>query len=175
MRQGDVEAFATLMARYLDDVTRFAFYMTHSRDLADDVAQQVFINLWEHRAGLDPARPVKPYLLRSVRNRAFNERKADAVRNRYRNEVYDDLEREGLHSSIPSPEDAIVTAETLRMILRQLPERRRLAIRLRVIDGMSHQEIAEVLQLSPAAARQLISRAMTEIRKVFKKRHILGE
>lgn len=166
-RDGDRAAFTALMTRYLDDVTRVAFYMTHSRDAADDIAQRVWIWLWDHRAELDPDRPLKPYLLRAVRNRALDERKADAVRERYRDDVQAGALAGSVRAVVPSPEGAILTVATVVAAIDQLAESRRLALRLRLLDGMEHAEIAEILGISSAAARQLVHRGLADLQKML--------
>jgi RNA polymerase sigma-70 factor (ECF subfamily) len=170
-RQGNSAAFTVLVTRYLDDVTRFAFYITGSRDIADDVAQSVFISLWNHRATLDPSRPLKPYLFRAVRNRALNERKATTVRERYRAGVQAEIASGSVSAAAPSPEDAIVSLATINAVIDRFPEPRRLALRLRLIDELTHVEIAEVLGLSHAAARQLVHRAITDLKKILDVSH----
>lgn len=167
VRIGDQEAFATLVATHIKGVTRFAYAIVGSLDAADDVAQSVFIYLWEHRASLDPTRPLMPYLFRIVRNRAFNEWNANAVRERYRDRVQADAAAGTLPASVMGFEGAVLNAATLEAILRQLPERRRLAIRLRFNDQLTHAEIGEVLEISAEAAEKLVFRALKELREIL--------
>jgi RNA polymerase sigma factor (sigma-70 family) len=84
MHDGDEQAFTELVTRYLDHATRFAYYLVRSQDAAEDIVQGVFVSIWEHRHMIDPNRPFKSYLFRSVRNRVYDERKASIIRDRYR-------------------------------------------------------------------------------------------
>ena len=78
LRARDAQAFATLFEVYFEALTRFAYYMLGSRDMAKDVVQDVFVRIWERpEAKLDPRRPVKQYLYTSVRNRVLDERKRE--------------------------------------------------------------------------------------------------
>src|SRR5690606_6252090 len=81
---GDEHAFTKLVTRYLDSVTKFAFYILAHHDAAEEVAQDVFVALWERRETLREIKSLKSYLFRAVRNRALDEQKSARVRDRYR-------------------------------------------------------------------------------------------
>lgn len=167
LREGDTEAFRALSKHYLNMLTRFAYYMSRSRDLADDIVQHVLIGVWENRVSLEPDRSLKSYLFRSIRNRALDERKAAMVRDRYKDGAYQDAVAGVIHAYTPSPESGILTTITVQNAIDQLSERRQLAVRLRLEEGMSHAEIAEVLQLTPENAKRLVARSITELRKIL--------
>lgn len=167
VRQGDTEAFRVLVERYMDSVTRFAFYIVHSHDSADDIAQNVFVGMWKHRENLDPTRPLKSYLFRAARNSALNEKKYNAVRNAYMEQVQAEQASGSTISFEPSPEGFILSTSAVQQALEQLSDRRRLALRLRLEDEMTHAEIAEVLDLSYEAAKRLVGRALAELQKIL--------
>ncbi len=169
VRGGDVDAYGKLIDIYIDGVTRFAYYIVGSLDTADDVAQSVFIWLWEHRENIDPHRSIRSYLLGATRNRALNERKSDVVRERYRSRIQADAEAGHISSEVPSSEDAFLSADAVQFALTQLSERRQLAIRLRIRDEMNYNEIAEVLRTTPDTARKLVTRALEDLRKILSK------
>lgn len=167
VRVGDPQAFATLVEQYLEQVTRVAYYIVGSRDAADDVAQIVFVQIWEQRAVLDPARPIKPYLLRAVRNRALDERKADAVRSRHRLQAIAEATAGTVAAVVPSPEGAVLSAATVQAAVARLSERRQLALRLRLEEQLTHAEIGHILDIAPAAAERLVARALQEVREIL--------
>lgn len=161
--QGDARAFAAIMERYMARLILFAHRMVGTRDLAEDIVQNVFIQVWERRTTIDPARPIKSYLFRAVQNRALNERKAARVRDQYRQWVQEAAEAGIISGIIPSPEGDILTATAVWSAMAQLPERRRLALQLR-LEELTHAEIGEVLGLSPLAAQSLVARAIASLR-----------
>lgn len=163
LQRGDAKALATIMLQYTDRLTRLAFYTTGSRDVADDIVQRVFVELWERRATLHLER-LRPYLFRAVRNRAINECDATAVRTRYRATAH--VEAAAIE---PSPEDRILTETVVHSAVNQLSERRRFAIRLRFDEQMTHAEIGEVMEISPLAAQLLVTRALVDLRGILKK------
>jgi RNA polymerase sigma factor (sigma-70 family) len=167
VRDGDTAAFRVLVEKYLDAVTRFAFYIMRSHDAADDIAQAVFVSMWEHRESLDPRRSIRSWLFRAARNRALNERKAAEVRDRYRSDVQADVSAGSLAGFEPSPEEFILDTATVQNALAQLSERRRLTLRLRLEDELTHAEIADVLDVSYEAAKRLVARALADLQKIL--------
>lgn len=72
LRVNDDMALHTLMVQYTADVARIAYHYLKQEDLAYDVAQDVFIAVWERRQLLDDRTPIVHYLRRAARNRALN-------------------------------------------------------------------------------------------------------
>lgn len=167
VRDGDTQAFAKLVQQHMNRVTRLAYHLVGSHDVAEDVAQTVFVQLWDHRDRLDPDRPLRPYLLRAVHNRALDERKAEGVRARYRVQVQGEALAGSIGAAVPSPESGVLTTTTVQAALRRLSERRRLALRLWFEESLTHEEIAAVLGVSLQATDRLIRRALAEIREIL--------
>ncbi len=163
--EGDVRAFTSLVTKYLFPVTRFAYNMVRSEDAAEDIAQNVFIQLWERRAGLGEIRSIKAYLFRIVKNIALNERKAFSVRKRHQAQVYADPRQGIVPGQWDREESLLLTTTTVQEAIHELPERRQLVLRLRLEDELSHAEIGEILGISPQAAQVLAGRALAELRK----------
>ncbi len=167
LRAGDQGALATLMHQYANPLARFAFYTVGSIDVAEDIVQRVFIQLWQRRESLAPDSYLKAYLFRLVRNSALNERSAMTVRERYRMGESPDGEVLSDPTIIPNPEDDILTDLAVQHALEQLPERRRQALRLRLNEAMTHAEIADVLGVSLVSAQHLVARAVSDLRKIL--------
>jgi RNA polymerase sigma-70 factor (ECF subfamily) len=167
LRAGDAQALASLMAQYANSLARFAFYIVDSVDVAEDIVQRVFIQLWTHRDTLAPDSHLRAYLFRLTRNQALNERSASAVRARYRMGEGGQAAEWDDATTLESPEDNILTDLMVQDALEQLPERRRQAVRLRLKEAMTHAEIAEVLGVSIVAAQHLVARAISDLRKIL--------
>jgi len=167
VRDGDADAFRAVVEQHIDRVTRLAVYLIGAPDVAEDVTQYVFVQVWEHRRTLDPDRPLRPYLLRAVHNRAANERKADAVRARYRQTVHAEALAGAIRTTVPSPEGSVLTSALVQQALDRLQERRQLALRLWFEQELTPPEIAEVLGISPQAADRLMRRALADLRDIL--------
>lgn len=166
LQAGDPAAFAAIVARYTERLSRFAFYIVGSRDAADDVVQQVWVQLWERRTTLEPDQ-LTPYLFRAVRNRALNEQSAAAVRERFRANVQAEAATGTIAAAVPSPENEVLTTAVVQAAVEQLSERRRFAIRLRLEEELTHGEIADILGVSAVAAQRLVARAIADLREIL--------
>jgi RNA polymerase sigma-70 factor (ECF subfamily) len=145
-----------------------------SHDAAQDVAQDVFVQVWEQRKGLDPQRAIKAYLFTLAKHRALNDRKYEQVRERYQARVLDEASRDLDVGRVPSREEEILTVATVQAALRELPERRRMAVRLRIEEQLSHAEIAQVLEMSAPAAERLVQRGLEELRRILRSWDVSG-
>jgi RNA polymerase sigma-70 factor (ECF subfamily) len=132
---------------------------------ARDVVQVAFIRLWEHRHELDPDRSIRAWLFRTVRNEALT-RLRDA-RNQARSlETWHDAP-----CWRPQTPDAVLEEDELGRAMQQwmdeLPERQREAIRLSRFEGLSHEEIADVMDIAPRTVNNHIVRGLQTLRARF--------
>jgi RNA polymerase sigma factor (sigma-70 family) len=157
-RSGREDAFETLHERH-----RRRLHATAARALRghggdpEGVVQEAFLRA--HRTLREDRRPIelKPWLHRVVRNLCIDELR----RNRVPTTELTDGDRAG------AGEDVYATLsrrhELRRLIedLADLPEQQRAALLMRELDGFSHDQVADALEISPAASRQLVKRART--------------
>jgi RNA polymerase sigma-70 factor, ECF subfamily len=155
-RSGNVTDFSELYRKHAGDVHRFALFLSGDPALADDILSETFIRLWHARSRVDLA-TVKGYLLAIARNLFLAER-----RHARRMTTLDERARDTqagpdrrAHSHIEL--QAVLTA------LQTLPEIDRAAVLLRAEEGMSYEEVAATLGLSPAAARVKVHRARLKL------------
>src|SRR5437016_4789107 len=71
-KRGDDQAFTELFTRYEKPLYRFAYSITLSHDVADDMLQECFIRLYRHLDRIDPDRPLLHLLLCIIRNRSYS-------------------------------------------------------------------------------------------------------
>lgn len=167
LRNDNAQALGIIIDRYIEDATRFAFHIVKSIDSADDIVQSVFIWLWNNRRSLTDNIQLKPYLFRAVKNQSLNYLKAESVRTKYRNDTIADASLSLQSSTTPSHENSVLNTELVYSALSRLPLRRQLALRLRIINQMTHVEIAQVLEISQDAATKLVNRSLDELKKLL--------
>jgi RNA polymerase sigma factor (sigma-70 family) len=124
---------------------------------AEGVVQEAFLRA--HRSLRDDRRPVelKPWLHRVVRNLCIDELR----RNRIATTELSDGDRAGAGEDIYSTLSRRHELRRLIEDLSDLPEQQRAALLMRELDGLSHEEVADALEVTPAASRQLVKRART--------------
>jgi len=166
-QSGDRGAYGELVRRYQQQVYRWAYQIVRSHDIADDVAQDVFLRTYQAIDRLDPERPLGAWLCRSTINRALNITRKSQYRARRVEE-----ERPGVASSQPPanrPDELLHQREVLARVeqaIRELPAFYRAVLILRVNEQMSYEEIADTLGVSMGTVMSRLARARKRLRKV---------
>jgi len=151
--------FGQLYERYAQDVLRFAFYLTGNRAEAEDITSETFVRAWIESDAIR-VNTVKAYLFMIARNLHVDWRRRENRRGM--------LDGEPAHPA-PNPETESGDLSELRAVvgaLQQLPEMDRSALVLRAQHDMAYEAIAEVLRISPGAARVKVHRARIRLAEV---------
>ncbi|MDP9292029.1 MAG: sigma-70 family RNA polymerase sigma factor [Verrucomicrobiota bacterium] len=168
--QGDTTAFEQLIEAHQTRVVGTVAKMLGDDRDAEDLAQQVFVRIWNSAPRYRPTAKFTTWLFTIMRNLVFNElrrrKRHDAVRST------DEESAREIATDAPSPDGAFLTVELERAIqaaLSALPEAQRMAIVLRRYEECSYEEIAEILGLSLAAVKSLLFRARADLREQLRK------
>ena len=176
IRAGDEAACETLYRAYRAPLWRFAYGFVRSREIAEELVQEVFLALWRNRADAGVDGGVRAWLYAAIRNQALNhlrhERLVTRLGDRTGERATTEAETSGVASTIamgaPAP-DAHSTVEATELddavmrAIAALPERRRLAMTLRWKHDLPPAEIARVLDTTPEAVRVLLTRARRDL------------
>jgi len=161
--RGDEEAFECIFRRLSAPVFRFVCGMVEDEALAHDLTQDTFATLWSVRERMEEVDSLRAYVFQMARNRVYNQQREEQVRRDNR----DDLRRSSPHASPPAPDttlDADMLRSRLETWIEELPDRQREALTLRRRSDLSHEEIAEVMDISPNTVNNHIVRAMKHLR-----------
>jgi RNA polymerase sigma-70 factor (ECF subfamily) len=160
---GDEEAFEDLFRRLSEPVFRFVCGMVQDEALAHDITQDTFAKLWSIRDRMDAVDSLRAYLFRMARNRVYNHQRDQQVRRDNEEHL-----RDAHPNASPPPPDQALDADMLRSLLEQwigeLPDRQREALALRRQNNLSHDEIANIMDVSPNTVNNHIVRAMRRLR-----------
>jgi RNA polymerase sigma-70 factor, ECF subfamily len=144
--RGNADAFEVIYDRHADAAFSLAIRMCRQRSLAEDVVQEAFLSLWRSGARYDRNRgSVRTWTLGIVHNRAIDALRRKSVRDRG---IVDD---EGIEERIPARERTELEfarrdeAREIRDALLQLPAEQSRVIELAYFGGMTHHEIATML------------------------------
>ena len=166
VRAGDTSALGELFVRDGPAVFRYAFRRTADRAEAEDVLSIVFLELWRTRERMiAPNGRALPWLLGIARNVLARER-ADRQRHAH---VLQELRNHSTGIDDEDPADRIEAEESMRRVLAALAvlgRREREVIELCVWAGLSSQEAAVALGISPVAVRLRLSRARRRLAKL---------
>jgi RNA polymerase sigma-70 factor, ECF subfamily len=156
-QNGDVDAFEELVRRYQTSIYRVALRMLGSRADAQDVVQETFVRAWRALPRFRHDSAISTWLYRIVTRRAL-----DKIASRRSTATLDEVEVE----AGPDPAQAAEDQERLRALRRaiaKLPPDQRAALVLREFEGLSYQEVAQVLGASVPAIKTRIHRARLTI------------
>ena len=155
--------FSELYRTHAGDVHRFVLFLSGDPALADDILSETFIRLWYARDRVDLT-TVKGYLLAIARNLFLADR-----RHARRITALDERARD----TRPDPErraHANLELQAVLAALQTLPEVDRAAVLLRAEEGMSYDEVAATLAISPVAARVKVHRARLKLAEAMRSR-----
>ena len=164
LREGTPEALRPLYERYRDKVYNTAYRITGDASLAEDVAHDVFLLVYERLGQFRRKSRFSSWLYRVAVNRA-----TDAVRRRQRERwlfagrVGEDAEEGELAATVErTPERAVESAELADAVTRALGGlslKLRTVVVLRYFEGLHYEEIAEVIGRSVGTVKSRLSRA----------------
>ncbi len=163
VRNGEEAAFRELYRRYKHRIFAYCLRIVRDRHLAEDVFQQTFLSVFEHRDQYTGGN-LAGWIYTIARNWAF---KAKQRQNRIHTHEIHDMEAEidNLpYNPYPSPETQADYAILLDHIA-QLPEEYREALELRYIDELPYKDIADILGISESLAKVRVFRAKKLLQK----------
>jgi RNA polymerase sigma-70 factor (ECF subfamily) len=163
---GDSDAYRTLVERYSHAVFRLAWRITGSEADADDVVQDAFLKAYRHLASFDQRASFSTWLYRIAANTAL-----DLLKERKRRAAGLDGETTPeARATAPDPERLARSGqvrEALHRALNVLTPQERTAFTMRHYEDCPVSEIADVLEVAPAAARHSIFRAVQKLRRAL--------
>lgn len=171
LQRGDDSAFDRLFEKHAAAVVRFARQFVRSQSRAEELAQDVFLQVYRTRSSYRPTARFTTWLFRIAANACLSEARRPEQRLRvWARSPLDDPgsgEQPLLDRSGPSAEDALLsreTVDTIRAALAALPPQQRASLLLARVEGMSYEEVAQSLSCSVAAVKSLIHRATVTLR-----------
>ncbi len=168
--QGDADAFARLYDRYIDSIYRFIFFRVGEDRTAEDLTSQVFLRAWE-KLGKYELRglPFGAWLFRIARNLIVDHYRAQRTqRGTLPLETHYVLEIESAYN-VTEEIEAKIEVERLLALLDQLTEEQRQALTLKFIEGLSTEEIAQVMSKRAGAIRAVQMRGLQALAMLIEK------
>jgi RNA polymerase sigma-70 factor, ECF subfamily len=165
-KHGEAAAFNDIVLKYQDRIFNLCLYMLRDTHDAQDAAQDCFIKACRALQDFSPDASLYTWLYRIAMNTCLDSRRK---RSRVRTDNHSTLE--DMPSPQPSPEKLYESKEisvAVRGALQQMPEKLRTTIVLREIEGLSYEEIAEILDISSGTVKSRISRAREELRRLLR-------
>jgi RNA polymerase sigma factor (sigma-70 family) len=180
LQQGDEAAFRTLVARFQGKVYHTAFSLLRSAEEAEDVAQEVFVEVYQSISRFRGEASLSTWLYRLATSRALQHRRRMRARKRFAfftnllgfaNQV---LYEPPNHAHPQALLEGTQQLHVLQQRISRLPAQQQVAFTLRYEQDLSYEEIAAVLGTTVAAVESLLYRARHTLRQYFQptSRHV---
>ena len=166
-QSGEEEVFRILVERYSQRVRNLIYSIFNEASLVDDIAQEVFIRVYEALPRFRFESSFYTWLYRITVNKSRDELRKRRTRKFFSLHSMLDASSDELQSKIRVfPEDGSAK-ELVNKGLQQLPEKFRIPIILKDIDGLSYEEMAEIMQCEVGTVKSRLSRARSMLRNIL--------
>jgi RNA polymerase sigma-70 factor (ECF subfamily) len=159
----DPEAFGVLYDGHADRMYRYFLRRLRQPGLAEDLAAQVFLQAWRAIEDFRPGPPFQVWLYRIAHNVLVDHLR----RSRPCGEIPEDLAAPSYSADPAIMAERLITIERFWEALEDMPPDQQRVVSLRVIEGLSHEEVAAELGKSVAATRVLQHRALARLRSLL--------
>jgi RNA polymerase sigma factor (sigma-70 family) len=163
--RGDERALAAAYDHAAGAVLGAALRVTRSRQAAEDITQQVFLDLWRRPDRFDPGRgALRSWLATIAHRRAIDHvRREEARRAREEREQREGRARTVAVPSVEDVAEGILVAERVRLALATLPESRRAPIELAYFGGLTYQQVARRLGVPEGTTKTRIRAGLRDL------------
>jgi len=172
-RLGDQHAFGELVLRYERRLMRVILRFVRDPDLAEDLAQETFLRVYERMEQYDASRRFGPWLFRIGVNLTL-----DHLRKRKRRiwgRLFSDAPQDKWPDpAVADPRTTIDLHQEVWLVIEQLAEKYRIVLILRDLEGFSTSEIAAILNRREATIRWRLAEARNRFQELWEKRQRTG-
>jgi RNA polymerase sigma-70 factor (ECF subfamily) len=171
LRLGNEDAFEFIFRKYNARIYNFALATLYNKSLAEDVTQNVFLSLWEHKRDIIPERNFSSYLFTIAKNLIYRETEKMLLTFKYENYLKNHFNEDDYSSE--EKIDAGSLEELIIQLIEKLPETRKKIFLLHFNENLKNKEIAAELSISEENVETQLKRSLDYIRKQIKN-HIAG-
>jgi len=163
LRRGDQQAFDVIFRSHYAALVAVAEMVVRDRAVAEELVQDVLLELWRRHESLDIDQTLKGYLIGAVRNRALNHVRHEAVQKKHAPYITNEMV-----SSPPAADDDLVAGEldaAIRAAIAGLPPRCREVFELSRLRGLKQAEVADALGISVKTVEAQMGKALRIMRE----------
>lgn len=162
-RSGDAQAFAVLYDRYFERVYRYVWYRVRDEQETEDITSEVFFRTLRAMPRYEPRQPFLAWVYRIARNAVIDRARAQRPRLSFE----DALAHPGVDRVVDPDAEILATDRRARLrsaIAKLTPEQQEVVV-LRFIEGLSTDEVGQVMGKRAGTVRGLQFRALQSLRK----------
>lgn len=167
----NLKDFQTHILPYKNKLFRFAMSIVGNATEAEDVVQEVFIKIWQNRQQISTLNSVEAWSMKLTKNLSLDKLRSKHRRTDGLENVVEISSREATPDRATELKD---TMSRIKALMFQLPEKQRQILQLRDIEGMTYEEISQVLELPLNQIKVNLFRARKQIRAKLLKSESYG-
>ncbi|HEX7844276.1 MAG TPA: RNA polymerase sigma-70 factor [Chitinophagaceae bacterium] len=165
MKEDDFHAFGELYKRYWPSLVNAAFKRLNRRDKSEDIAQNIFADLYARRNSINLAHSLKSYLHQALKYKVLNEYRDALVRARYQEQLFFGPVCE---NDFANPVETQEFEQHVKNVIQKLPVRCRQVFSMSRDYDLSNKEISHEMQITISTVEQHITRALKTLRNEIK-------
>ena len=167
LAEDDEQAFRKIFDHYKVQFHATAFKMTHSTDIAEEIVQEVFVTLWVKRKLIAIAKKPEGYVFTILHNCIYAHFRKLVLERQLKLKMAqaEEQSENRIETQLLEKENKTI----IENVISQLPPQQKLIYRLARQQGLSREEIAFQLKISPNTVKNHLSAAMDYLRSYFKK------
>jgi len=167
IRRGDIGSFEKLFFSFYPGLLKYAESLVRKSEIAEEIVQDVFYNVWKNRDSIRITHSWKSYLFRSIYNNSMMHLRKIRREHSLEEGLFPEIE-----GSSPNPFQELELNETSAMItdtVNSLPERTREIFLMNRQEGLKYREIAERLSISVKTVEANMGKALKALRSSLEK------
>ncbi len=161
IRKDDLAAFEELYYRYWSVLTDSVYKRLHSKQKAEDLVQDLFLDIYQKRNQVQFKVSVKAYLHQAIKYKVLNEFRSDVIRGNYTRSLFFSPECKNDFANYLEAKDLRLK---IHSVLNQLPEKCRKAFLLSRHENLSNKEISSSMKISVSTVEKHIGKALKAFR-----------
>lgn len=166
IQQGNKKVFENLFNSYYSYLCAYANKFVLDKDIAEEIVQELFYQIWIKRENLQIKTSLKSYLFRAVHNSCLNYIKHKNIQNKYHEEVLKDLQEE--HSETYDTLENVELQNKIRLAIDKLPtERKKIFLMIR-FENLKYIQVAKKLNISIKTVENQMGSALRFLREELK-------
>lgn len=166
LKRGDHEAFTYVYQKYFKALMCFTNkYLKNTHD-AEEIVQSLFLKLWERRLDINESMSFKSYLFQIASNDVNNFIKRKIIEKRYVDWAQYFLYASYEYENNNEMQDYLEKITQVNSLINMLPPKRKLIFKMKKIDGLTHNEIANDLNLSVRTIENHVLKAMSYLKNI---------
>ncbi|MFZ1703870.1 MAG: sigma-70 family RNA polymerase sigma factor [Saprospiraceae bacterium] len=167
-KKGDRAAFKQIYLDHIDNLMAYGYKICQDQELLQDAVHDLFVYIWEKRTTLSDTDSIIKYLCVSLRRRLIKN-----IEDGKKTTFDVELENHSLNMTSSrenewiQEEDDHKTQKNIQAAIAKLPKRQQEAIHLKYYQNLSYEEICDIMEINYQSVRNLISRAVIDMRHLL--------